>query len=88
MKRMLFNADWNESLFLVSCAERLIEYPTKHSEDEIFKRLIAGISDKDKASGAKFIQFRLVFVRREDDSIIEEINYQSELRTINNSVIA
>jgi len=33
--RMFWNPSWNESLFLVSCAERLLQNPTPHSEDEI-----------------------------------------------------
>ena len=49
--RMLSNPVWNESLFLMSCAERLMEYPTRHSEDEIFKTVWN--MGKDSVKGKK-----------------------------------
>jgi hypothetical protein len=43
LKRLLWNPKWNESLFLVSCAERIMEQDTQysidHSETEILKRI-------------------------------------------------
>lgn len=47
---MLWNPVRNESLFLVSCAERLIEHPTVHSEEEILKR-IEYMLDRDVSPG-------------------------------------
>ena len=41
LKRMFWNPRWNESLFLVSCAERLMESPTEHSSQEILARIEA-----------------------------------------------
>lgn len=78
LRRMLWNAKWNESLYLVSCAERLIDYPTRHSEEEIFKRLTA----HGLAGEAQYIQFRLVFIRKENNELLEEICYQSDQRKI------
>jgi len=83
--RMLWNPVWNESLFLMSCAERLMEVKTKHSEDEIFKRIKADIitEKKDKPlKGTEQIQFRLVFIRREGDELKEEIKFESKIQTI------
>jgi len=80
LKRMFWNPYWNESLFLVSCAERLIEYPTQHSEDEISKRLISELNSDSFTSITKdktHVRFRLVFIRREGDKLIEEVTYQS-----------
>src|SRR6187402_3359239 len=37
--RMFWNPRWNETLFLVSCAERLLTAPTEHSSHEIFNRI-------------------------------------------------
>lgn len=52
--RMLRNPRWNESLFLVGCAERLLESPTTHSEDEILKRFVAELrSNPSSTSLAK-----------------------------------
>lgn len=82
VQRMFWNAQWNESLFLMSCAERLLDYPTKHSEEEIFKRLIVQLGLHVAESKNKYIQFRLVFIRRENDKLVEEIRYKSEHRLI------
>lgn len=69
-KRMVWNPRWNEQLFLVSCAERLAENPTGHSrvhwEQEIWRRIAAALPDNPEAP---FLQFRLVFVSREETHI-------------------
>lgn len=79
MKHMFFNPVWNETLFLVSCSERLIEKPTDHSKLEILKRLRSWLATQPiEGREARFLQFRLVFVTREDAQIIKEIEYTSE----------
>ena len=45
--RMLWNPRWNESLYLVSCAERIIENYTKHSEIEILTRIKNNLNTKN-----------------------------------------
>lgn len=89
--RMFWNTDWNESLFLMSCAERLMEYPTRHSEDEILKRIKADIiSDKDNLNLKETtqVQFRLVFIRREGDSLKEEVKFQSKTQVIIDEIVS
>jgi len=34
LKRMVWNPVWNESLFLISCAENLLEQPTRHDANK------------------------------------------------------
>lgn len=79
--RLLWNPRWNESLFLVSCAERLIDSPTAHSQDEIFKRIAA-----DLARGGTplegWLAFRLVFVAREDEAIAREVLFEAAPRAL------
>ena len=85
LQRLLWNPYWNESLFLVSCAERLMEYPTQHSEDEIFKRLIFELNSKPFSLATKdktHVQFRLVLIRREGDELREEATYQSSIHCL------
>lgn len=80
--RMLWNPAWNESLFLVSCAERLIDYPTQHSEDEIMQRIITQLirdMDNTELSSACFLQFRLVFVKRSEGRLEESVLFQSRI---------
>ena len=81
LKRMFYNPHWNESLFLMSYAERLLAHPTRHSLDEIFKRLTTELSkDPDQPLGAPYLKFRLVVLFRQDNEIIKNIAYISETR--------
>jgi hypothetical protein len=82
-RRMVWNPVWNESLFLVSCAERLVQAPTLHSQEEIFRRIAADLrSDASEHHGDTWLGFRLAFVSREDDSLTREVLFQSPLRRI------
>ena len=68
--RLVWNPRWNETLFLVSCAERLIQQPTAHSEDEIFRRMAADLARRtDTEPSASWLSFRLVFLTREGDTV-------------------
>lgn len=77
LARMLWNPVWNESLFMMSCAEHLLQEPTQHSEDEILKRIATEISGDEDYSGCEYLQFRLLLVRREDTELIHELVYES-----------
>ena len=72
LKNLFWNPHWNESLFLVSCAERLLDNPTGHSEREILKRIRAGLP-----VNAPFLQFRLVSLSREGDTLQKHITFIS-----------
>ena len=79
--RMLWNPVWNEQLFLVSCAERLMENPTAHSIDEIARRVSTGIPAAPAGQAEPgYLQFRLVFVSREGAAILRDVEYLSEVR--------
>ena len=70
--RMLWNPDWNEQLYLVSCAERLIDAPSQHSLDEINTRVARLLPH-----GPQLLQIRLVFVSREGALIVKLVEYES-----------
>lgn len=59
--RLFWNPQWNDHLFMASCAERLMQNPTDHSEQEIIKRIRHDLRD----TTAKNFQFRLVFFARD-----------------------
>ena len=86
LRRLVWNPRWNETLFLVSCAERLINAPTDHSQDEIFARLAAelrgGEDGEDGAAAGGWLSFRLVFVSREDREIQREVLFQPPPRRL------
>lgn len=77
LRRMVWNPVWNESLFMVSCAERILEAPTQHSEDEILKRII---QELDREEG--YIQFRLLVIQRVGDELKEEVVFHSRIDSV------
>ena len=78
LRRMLWNPVWNEYLFMVSCAERLLEQPTPHSESEILKRIVNYIRSNSSSSDKTYLQFRLLLVSREGDGLKQELMYESQ----------
>lgn len=82
LMRLFWNPLWNESLFLVSCAERLMEYPNQHSEDEIFNRIKAALKLSMSPSSAAQVKFRLVFISRQGGVLKEQVRYESQFRPV------
>lgn len=78
MKTPFYNSKWNESLFLVSCAERIIDNYTPHSENEIFKRIEKELIQTESIQENCFLIFRLVFIQRQKDKLKNEILFVSQ----------
>lgn len=79
IKRMLWNPRWNESLFLVSCAERLMAHPTTHSRTEIQNRIESDLKELGiDAAASPYLQFRLVFLDRMNGEIHRHVTYTPE----------
>ncbi|MEP6017917.1 MAG: hypothetical protein ABJ251_05455 [Paracoccaceae bacterium] len=74
-QRLLWNSDWNNHLFMVSCAERLTEHVTQHSIDELNTRISRRINDADLSG---LLQFRLLFLSRHGHQLVKEIEYESQ----------
>ncbi len=80
LKRLFWNPRWNESLFLVSCAERLMASPTEHSSQEILTRIEAELERKSiDVSATPYLQFRLVFLSREGSRLQRQIRFISPI---------
>jgi hypothetical protein len=80
LMRLFWNPRWNESLYLVSCAERLMTHPTEHSVREIRDRIEAELArNAIDAGAAPYLQFRLVFVSWEGAQIQRHITYISPI---------
>lgn len=80
LKRIFWNAGWNESLFLVTCAERLMETYSEHVAHEIFSRIKADL--KRNSVHAPFMQFRLLGRIREGQDIQKEIMFISAVYSL------
>ncbi|MQQ08989.1 hypothetical protein GFB49_11035 [Epibacterium sp. SM1979] len=73
VRRMVWNPAWNEQLFLVSCAERMIEEPSPHSLNEILIR-VARLLEAQEG----LLQIRLVFIAREGEALVKTVEYESD----------
>jgi len=85
LTRMVWNPNWNESLFLTSCAERLRENATFHSENEIMRCIIADFKAHLLSSNqedANFIQFRLLFIERQKNKFEHNVTFYSQLKEL------
>ena len=88
LTRLVWNPRWNESLFLVSCAERLGDIETAHSEAEIFKRIAADVIREPQDDERPWLCFRVIFVSRVGEALVDELQYQPAPRLLAEIVVA
>jgi len=80
LKRMVWNPVWNEQLFLVSCAERLMANGAPRSSHEILMRIKAALElGSVDVMATPYLQFRLVFVSRNGTQLQKDIPFISEV---------
>jgi len=85
LRRLFWNPRWNESLFLVTCAEKLLEEPSAMREDQLLTRIAAGIkrgATGEQIAGSIYLMFRIVVVLREDKQITRRVEFVSSARRI------
>ncbi|MEP0962176.1 MAG: hypothetical protein ABJG75_10265 [Roseobacter sp.] len=76
--RLFWNPGWNETLFIVSCAERITQYGSLHSINEIRQRILRDIEQLPIDLTEKLMRFRLVFVSRGETGLTQEVLFLSE----------
>ncbi|MBL8559818.1 MAG: hypothetical protein JNM47_13925 [Hyphomonadaceae bacterium] len=79
LARLFWNPHWNETLYLVSCAERIIEDDSDHAQEEIFRRIEADLDKEERLDGS-CLQFRLVFLQRTGDELETAVRHVSPVR--------
>jgi len=72
LKRMLWNPERNESLFLVTCAERLLDGEIAFARGEIAGRIARSLP-----ADAQDLQFRLILVSGHGAAMRREVAYVS-----------
>ena len=77
--RICWNPIWNESLFMVSCAERIMENPTEHSELEILDRIKRDLLNNPTINSDLQLQFRLEVIERQNNKLIQTICFHSRI---------
>ena len=85
-RRLLWNAEWNENLFLVSLAERLMRAETAetvaHSQRELQHRVARHLDRHDRRDRDLYLQIRIRLVGRVDRWVADEIVYLSGPRQL------
>jgi hypothetical protein len=76
LARMLWNASWNEQLFVMSCAERILTGQVQHSDDEIARRIRRSIT-ASLAPAVTQLQFKLMLIERVGNSLQESEVFMS-----------
>lgn len=83
LKRLFWNPWWNENLFLVSCAERLMANPTEQSHQEIANAIQADLNQSSfDLSSKSYFQFRLIFVSRHGTKLETQVVYFSPVLSL------
>lgn len=87
LRRLAWNPRWNQTLFAMSLAERLVEDRSpEHSETELFRRIAADLAPdltgRPVDPERPWLCFRLVFVRREGEAMVEEVMFQPAPRRL------
>lgn len=77
--RLLHNPQWNETLYINTCAERLFEGYSEMRVQEIMRRLLVAVSRAEISVGAndKYLVYRIGAIMREGGSVHEQITFTS-----------
>lgn len=82
LRRLVWNPAWNENLYLVSLAERLVAPPTPataaHSERELLRRVARDLHDRQGQLGWLRLRLRFVYRTVDSDEIASEVVYLSD----------
>lgn len=87
LHRIFWNPRWNETLFMISCAERIMENPENclHSENEILNRIISDLIEENPPNHtitATHLQFRLLTLQRQNSELIQDIVFHSRIQKL------
>lgn len=78
LAHLFWNPYGNAALFLVSCAERLIETPTADRADDLWHRVAEIVEQRTGQNAAPpFLRIRIVQAMRERDRIVDHIAWTS-----------
>ncbi|MBM86699.1 MAG: hypothetical protein CMM47_11850 [Rhodospirillaceae bacterium] len=77
-KAFFWNAGWNETLYMSTCAERLVQNPMELNRREIRRRIRAGLLRKNGDHATpRYFRFRLIFVSRQGGMLRRDIAFVS-----------
>ena len=78
LRRHWWNPVWNEQLFVVRCAERLMEGERGDLEAEICRRILRYLSNTDPSIAApSALIFRVLAVSRVEKEFVTQLVFES-----------
>ncbi len=80
LRRLLWNPQWNETLYINTCAEHLFDEPSPMREQEIMRRILAAVSRGEITSEYKatFLLFRICTIIRDRNEITQPVVFVSK----------
>ena len=80
---LFWNPLWNETLYLTTCSERLLEAPDLFRETQIVNRIRDDLILAGRLEAShQFVRFRLVLVQRFEDSLERSVAFTSEVHPL------
>ena len=79
VKRLFHNPDWNEKLYINTCAERLFEGYSEMREQEIMCRILNAIALREinMSANTQFVVFRIIAIIREGSEVTQQVTFVS-----------
>lgn len=76
---LLHNPQWNEQLYINTCAEKLFEGYSEIREQEIMRRILAAISAQEifVSPDDKYVVYRVSAVMREGQEVKQQVTFVS-----------
>ncbi len=80
LRRLFWNPEWNETLYINTCAERLFDEYSLSCEQEIMRRILVTVSRENifHAENDIYLQYRLCAVVREGSEITQPVVFMSK----------
>lgn len=88
LRSLLWNPRWNESLYMVSCAERIIDEPSAIGENELVLRIANAIQRGEVTNHftqPAFLRIRIVVLKRQAGQITRQVMFVSAPRDLTNA---
>jgi hypothetical protein len=77
--RLFWNPQWNETLYMNSCAERLFDAPSTMREQEIMRRLLVAVHAGEITidAHARYLVYRIRALIRDDQLVSQPVLFMA-----------
>jgi hypothetical protein len=79
ISRLLHNPEWNERLYINTCAENLFDQYSEFREQEIARRILSILKTQEKLpEGYTYFCYRIRVVMNEDNLVKDEVVFSAK----------